>query len=105
MNRIVVGLFVLAAALPAQASFHLMLISEVYGGSVENPDSQYVELVMYSSGQNFVGGHEVQVFGADGTLLDEETFADQVPNGAVQSRILIATPEAQAEFDLAADLL
>ncbi len=53
----------LASAVPAQATFHLMSIREVYPGSAAAPESSYVELQMYAAGQEMVEhpwGHAVQ---------------------------------------------
>ena len=106
MHRIALACVLsLAAALPAQAAFHLMLVSEVYGGSVANPDAQYVELVMYANGQNFVSGHEIEVFDGAGVSVGVFTFSASVPTGTNQSRIFIATAAAEQEFNLQADLL
>ena len=99
--------FVVLAALPcapAHAAFHFMKLVEVYGGSAAAPDAQYVVLQMYEAGQNQVAGHYVRVHAADGATIQTFTFAAPVANGANQATILVATPRAQALFDLAADL-
>ncbi len=44
-----------ALAVPAQASFHLWKINEVYSNA--DGSVQFVEMVDASSGENFVGGH------------------------------------------------
>jgi hypothetical protein len=89
-------------AAPAQATFHLILVREVYPGSIANPDSQYVELQMYAAGQNFVGGHVLRTYAAGGGATKLTLPAD-VPGGANQSTILIATPQAEAQFGVTAD--
>ena len=63
-----------ALATPAYASFHLMLVSEVYAGSEAAPDAQYVELVMYSGSQTQLSGHEVIVYDPSGAVLTTATF-------------------------------
>ena len=102
-----VGLLSIAclAALPAaaSASFHFMKIREVYPGSIANPDSEYVELQMWAPGQNLVGGHTLSAYSANGAL-EEYTFAGNVSHSANQSTILIASPEAEAQFGVTADL-
>jgi hypothetical protein len=92
----------LALALPASApaTFHEMSIREVYAGS---PESQYVELQMWSAGQNFVDGHMLRIYNASGGVTSTNTFSSDVPNGANQSTILLATPAAEAEFGVTAD--
>jgi hypothetical protein len=94
----------LLVAPPAQASFHLISIREVYPGSVAHPDSGYVELQMYASGQNLVGGHALTVYGAGGSVSGTFTFASGVPNGAGQQTILIGDSGVQAAFGVAPDL-
>lgn len=84
----------------APATFHEMSIREVYAGSVE---SQYVELQMWAAGQNLVGGHVLKTYSASGGVTSTSTFASDVPNGASQSTILLATPGAEAEFGVTAD--
>ena len=91
------------AATPASATFHEMSIREVYAGSALHPNSEYVELQMWHSGQNFVGKHILLTYDAKGGLVDENSLASDVSGGASQSTILIATPEAAAEFGVAAD--
>jgi hypothetical protein len=90
------------AAPPAGATFHEMSIREVYPGSAAEPASEYVELQMWHSGQNLVGGHTLRTYGASGTPTATVLSAD-VPNGANQSTILIATAGAEAKFNVAAD--
>ncbi len=84
----------------APATFHEMSIREVYAGSSE---SQYVELQMWAAGQNLVGGHVLKTYSAAGAVTSTNTFASDVPNGANQSTILLATPGAEAEFGVTAD--
>jgi hypothetical protein len=96
--------FTVVAAAPAAASFHLMRIVQVHGGDEDHPDAQYVVLQMCVAGQNFVGGHTVGFFAADGSPAGTVTFPTLVPNGASQAKILIATSTAELAFGLAADL-
>lgn len=93
---------VLATAAPARATFHEMSIREVYPGSGAEPASEYVELQMWHSGQNLVGGHTLRTYSPGGTPTATVLPAD-VPNGANQSTILVATAGAEAKFDVAAD--
>ncbi len=92
------ALALLTSSSAALATFHEMSIREVYAGS---PESQYVELQMWAAGQNFVAGHVLKTYSAAGTTTS--TFAGDVPNGANQSTILLATPGAEAEFGVSAD--
>jgi hypothetical protein len=100
---VVVGLVALCALTwpaTAPATFHEMSIREVYAGT---PESQYVELQMWAAGQNLVGGHVLRTYSAAGVVTSTSTFASDVPNGANQSTILLATPAAEAEFGATAD--
>jgi hypothetical protein len=55
----------LLSASVASASFHLMNIRQVFGGN-GNAANDYVELQMRSTGENFTGGHPIQVYNAVG---------------------------------------
>ena len=83
-----IALFVAAvAAAPASASFHLMKIREVHeGGS----NADYVELQMYSTGENFVGGHYLVTYDGVGNPFVTYQFPTSAPNGQTQRTILIA---------------
>lgn len=98
------GLVVVFAAKTAWASFHFMKITEVFPGTMAQPNAQYVELQMFSGGQNLVSGHSIVVYNATGTSVGSYTFAAQVPNGAAQATILIGTTEAATLFGVAPDL-
>jgi hypothetical protein len=104
VGGLLAALAVLLLPVPASATFHLMKIVEVFAGTDAEPTAQYVMLQMYFAGQNFVAGHTVVVFAADGTRLGTFTFAMAVPNGANAAHILIATPDAEALFGVTADL-
>ena len=99
------SLSLLAVALPASATFHLIKIVEVFPGTAVAPNAQYVVIQMYASGQEFVAGHAITVFDRSGTLIGTITFAGDVDNGASQAKILIATSQAQTFFGVAADLV
>lgn len=90
-------------AAPAAATFHLIQVREIYAGSAANPTSQYVELQMWRSGQNFAAGHFLRSYDAGGGVIATSTFPADVPSGANQSTLVLATPAAEAEFGIAAD--
>lgn len=94
---------VLLLAPAAGATFHLIKVREVYPGSAASPDAEYVELQMYSAGQNLVGGHFVRAYDASGSVVATSTFPANVSNSASQSTMVLATPQAEAEFSFAAD--
>jgi hypothetical protein len=94
----------LAVPLPASASQHLMRIVEIFPGTVAQPTAQYIELQSYNPGQNFTAGFVVAIFDASDTPVTSFTFPGNVPNGADQAKILIATPAAETLFSVTADL-
>jgi cysteine-rich repeat protein len=102
-GRWVVAALALLGAGPATATFHLTKIVEVFPGTAAAPQAQYVVIQMYVDGQNIVGGHSLTVHGADGAAIATVTFSGNVPGGASQDRILVATAEAATFFGLTAD--
>jgi hypothetical protein len=95
------GLATVAPA--ASATFHLMQIREVYPGSVASPGAEYVELQMWAPDQNHVGGHVLRTYDAAGAVTGSDSFLADVPRGADQSTMVLATPEAEAAFGFLAD--
>lgn len=87
-----------------QSAFHFMSIVEVFPGSALDPNAQYIVLQMYFAGQQFVTGQQVIVYDAAGAPVGTFTFGGDVPNGANQAHILIATTQAATLFSLTADL-
>jgi cysteine-rich repeat protein len=80
---------------------------QVFGGTPAAPNAQYVMLQMWTAGQKFVGGHAITVYDEAGTLADTFTFGSLplgLLNSASQDTVLIATSEAQALFNVTADL-
>jgi hypothetical protein len=102
LTLIPLALLSLGAA-PASATFHLMQIREVYPGSSAAPEADYVELQMWASGQNHVEGHVLRSYDAAGNVTGTSTFAHDVAGGANQSTLLLATPQAEAQFGVTAD--
>lgn len=93
----------LIAPTAAPAKFHLVQVREVYTG-VAGPSAEYVELQMWATGQEFVTGHKVRTYNATGTETGTSTFTADVARGSNQSTILLATPAAETEFGVVADL-
>jgi hypothetical protein len=109
-RRLVISaLAALAAALvwapTAQATFHLMSIREVYPGSTTHPNSGFVELQMYASGQDLVSGHALTVYDAAGSVSGTFTFSSNVASAANQQTILIGDSGVQSAFGVAPDLI
>lgn len=90
---------------PAHALFHLMMITEVFAGTTEQPEAQFIEMQMYADNQRFLASHQVVVYDAAGAESGRFTFTAPVDNGANQAHVLLATPEAEELFGVAADLL
>jgi hypothetical protein len=93
----------LVGAVSASASFHLMNIRQVYAGG-GNPANDYVELQMRASGENFTGGHPVQIYNAVGLLANAHPLVN-VPNGADQSTILIGDTGVAGAFGVTPDVV
>jgi methionine-rich copper-binding protein CopC len=95
------------SALSAQAAFatfHEMVVREVYPGSTTSPEAEYVELQMYASGQNFVDKHTITVYNSAGKQVASAEFLADVKNGANQATIVAATSAAESAFGIAADV-
>lgn len=88
----------------ARATFHFIKITEVFAGTAAEPDAHFVELQMYSGGQNQVATHSVIVYDAAGVQQATFTFTNNVPNGADQAYVLLATPAAETALGVQADL-
>jgi hypothetical protein len=93
------------AAPSASATFHEIWIREVYPGSTAQPETEYVELQMWASGQELVAGHHVTAYKANGSVAGTTTFAADVPNGANQSTILLGTPGVESQFGVTPDMV
>ena len=95
----------LASAVPAQATFHLMSIRQVYPGSAAAPESSYVELQMYSAGEEMVGTHGVTLYNAAGAATGTFSFGSNLAAGSVnQQTILIGDTGVNAAFGVTPDL-
>jgi len=108
--RLLLGLLlsylVLMVPVPlASATFHEVLISQLYPGSAAAPQSSYLELEMYAGGQNFVGGHTVTLYGADGSSLGTVAFPSDLPGfGLTQQTMLVGDSGVQEAFGVTPDL-
>jgi hypothetical protein len=97
----VTTLIPVATSSPAAADHHVIMIREVFAGTTD-PAADFVELQMYSSGQQFVSGHTLELYGPTGTSQDYVIPSD-VANGENQRTMLFATTEAEADFEVTAD--
>jgi hypothetical protein len=104
LTTVALVLLALAVNAPvATATFHFVSVREVYPGSAAAPNAEYVELQMWASDQHFVAGHLVRTYDAAGALTGTDPFPTDVPRGANQSTLVLATPEAEAALGFAAD--
>lgn len=96
----------MAQAPLAHATFHEVLISELYPGSVAAPQSSFLELQMYSPGQNLVGGHTITLYHADGSPIGTFTFPKDLPNPSVdQQTMLVGDSGVAGAFGVTPDLV
>jgi hypothetical protein len=90
MLAIATGIATLALAVPAQATFHLISISEVATDeNTGNGREAFIELQMYASGQNHTATRELRIYRANGTIVAGTPALPDVPNGENQRTILI----------------
>jgi hypothetical protein len=81
-----------------------MVIDEVFFGTANCPNAQYVKLRMLSGGQTQVSGKEIGTQNGDGTPAGAfGTFAASVSNGSSGASILIGTADAAALFGISFD--
>src|SRR2546423_13224346 len=98
-------LVLVGVALVAPGAFahnHLVKLREVYAGSTAHPGDEYVEVQMYSAGQNVMENEvSVNFYNAAGSQtysFAPITGAGNPPNGESQRRVLFASASAQADF-------
>jgi hypothetical protein len=83
-----------SGAAPALADHHLVKIREFFPGTAAVANDAFLELQMYSPGQQFVGGHDVQIYGpgADDfpSTFVPSPFLPPPANGQAQRSVLLA---------------
>lgn len=95
---------ILLHASPARTAFHLVVIDEVFFGTADCPDAQYVELRMIAFGQVFVSGQRVTTQAADGTAAaDFGRFMTTLSNGQSGAKMILGTAEAAGLFGMTFD--
>jgi hypothetical protein len=82
---------ILLLALPAaaHANHHEMVISEVHPGTGALADDAFIELQMYSSGQNVVTGQTISYYDSTGINTPFSQFVADPSNGQSQRTILV----------------
>jgi hypothetical protein len=74
-----------------------MSIREIYPGGTNG--ASYVELQMWTAGQNLVGTHHLVAYNANGSVNENFALPSNVANGANQATILVADSEYFPRFD------
>jgi len=96
------GAALLALAPAAQADHHFASISEVYPGSAASPSDEFVEVRMWSAGQNLFGSANLVFYNASGMAAGPIDLVN-VGNGANQRTALAGTPSAETTFSVQMD--
>ncbi|MDH3628195.1 MAG: hypothetical protein OEV00_01840 [Acidobacteriota bacterium] len=98
-------LALLLNASPVVASFHFARVVEVFSGSNEHPNAQYVVIMAYSDFQSQFNGVEVTVYDSSGSqLVSLGTMTQNLPSNTTnQIPILIATNTARTVFGIVPD--
>lgn len=102
MAGIATVVLVLTLPAAASASFHLVMVREVFAGGT---DSDFIELQMPSAGENLITNHEIDIYGPQGALVDTITPNDSADNGQSQRTILFGDTGVEAAFGVAPDFL
>lgn len=98
------ALFLMLRAGPAFAPFHLLVIEEVFFGTEDCPDAQYVQLRTFEFGQTFVITQRMMTALADGrAAADFGVFTSNPQNPARGVAILMGTQAAQSLFGIRFD--
>jgi hypothetical protein len=87
----------LLAATPAAATFHEIKIRSIFRGP--SASQAFVELQMWSAGQDQVGGHQFRVYNATGSAFSGFTLPSDVGDGVNQARILLGDTAAVGSPD------
>jgi hypothetical protein len=96
VGTVAIGLGVLAP--PAVGDHHVVQIREVFPGTTAAPGTEFVELQLYSGGQNnFAPASRLEFLDGTGAEVDEVPVAD-VTNGGSQRTALIGTPGVTTLF-------
>jgi len=98
------GAVVMLMSAKASAAYHIMKVVQVYASST----ASYVQLQMYTGGQNQVVGHKISVYDAAGVEIaaSSYTIAGTNPaNSSDQANILFGTSGVMATFGVAPDFI
>src|SRR3712207_3611045 len=85
----------------ARANFHFIKIAEVFVGVEDESEysgAQYIRLVTYEAGQTDLGGHDIDVYRADGTLKTSIPLSDVSNASSDDDSITIGTEAVEEIF-------
>lgn len=100
----VLGMAILLHAEQAWAPFHLVVIEEVFFGTEDCPNAQYVKLRTIAFGQTLVMGQRMRTQLADGTAAaDFGRFTKNLTNSASGVAMIMGTAEAEGLFGMTFD--
>ena len=78
--RILTAILLAALALPAQATFHLWYVNEVYSNA--DGSVQFIEMKAAASGQQFIRGHTIR--STSGSTTHSYTFPNDLPGDSAE---------------------
>ena len=88
----------------AAANHHRLRITEVFGGVPGRENAQFVELQMFTAGQEVVHDASLNFFDPAGGALGSDVFPSDVANDADNAHVLAATPQAASFFGITPDM-
>ena len=106
-QRLAVGALVAAVLLHAGrawAPFHVVNVDQVFFGTADCPNAQYVAMRLLAPGMTSINTQMVTTQNADGTTAPAfGTFTANVPNGATGDHFIMGTADAAALFGISMD--
>lgn len=93
----------LVTAAPARASFHQMVISEVFGGTTHHEGADFVEFTMLADEQDNVSGTRLKFYDSAGNSIGTDTLNGDLVDGHAGDTILIGTASAGTLFGVTPD--
>jgi hypothetical protein len=105
--RLAIAASVAACLLHAErawAPFHVVVVDQVFFGTADCPNAQYVMMRMLASSMQFINGQKVRAQNADGSAApDFGTFNGNAPHGMAGDAFIMGTSDAAALFGIAMD--
>lgn len=96
--------FVLLHAGRAWAPYHVVVVDQVFFGTADCPNAQYVMMRLTGAGMVFISNQSVSTQNADGNDAgDFGTFTETLENGALGAHFIMGTADAAALFGIEMD--